>query len=59
MPLSSTEVGEEVEMNRREFLKRAACLAAVPAFGGCRSLFSGKPGDFDDDLMVLDRKSVV
>ena len=40
-------------MNRREFLKRAACLAAVPAFGGCRSLFSGKPGDFDDDLMVF------
>ena len=40
-------------MNRREFLKRAACFAAVPAFGGCRSLFSGKPGDFDDDLMVF------
>lgn len=40
-------------MDRREFLKRAACLASVPAFGGCRSLFSGKPGDFDDDLMVF------
>ena len=40
-------------MNRREFLKRAACFAAVPAFGGCRSFFSGKPGDFDADLMVF------
>ena len=42
-----------MNVSRRDFIGGGALFAALSAAGGCRSLFTGRPSDYDDSLTLL------